>query len=51
VTPRYRQDDLVSTLAQLAPSPVTETNVSPVIFAEIQTQVDFDEAHPWVAAA
>jgi hypothetical protein len=38
------------TLARLAPSPVTETNVSPVIFAEIQTQVDFDEAHPWVAA-
>jgi glutathione synthase/RimK-type ligase-like ATP-grasp enzyme len=39
VTPGHRQRDLVSTLAR---SIVTETNVSPVFFDQIQTQVDLD---------
>jgi hypothetical protein len=39
VTPGHRQCDLVSTLAR---SIVTETNVSPVFFDQIQTQVDLD---------
>jgi hypothetical protein len=37
---------LVSTLARLAPSLVTETNVSPELFAAIQTQVDLDASPP-----
>jgi hypothetical protein len=48
VTPRHRQDGLVSTLAR---SLVTETNVSPVFFAQIQTQVDLDASSPLRSAA
>ena len=46
VTPGHRECDLVSTLARLARPFVTETNVSPVFFDQIQTQVDLDASRP-----